>query len=887
MKKYLLFALLCLLQFSCTKDSPSDFVLGKGTNLAHWLSQSKARGEAREKFIQKADIEYIAQLGFQHVRLPIDEEQMWDENGKRHDDAFQLMFNCIDWCIENNLRVIIDLHILRSHHFNEEVKPLWTDPKAQQQFCDLWTDLSSALKKYPVSMVAYELMNEAVADDHEEWNVLQAKCFNTIRKIEKNRLIVIGSNRWQSPDTFDALKVPDDKNIILSYHFYSPFLLTHYHAGWSSTRVYTGPVHYPGVILSQEEFDALPEEQKDVARQYIGVKYNKDVLTKEMAKPIAKAKELGLRLYCGEYGVISEAPRADKIRWYKDMMSIFEENGIGSANWNYKSGNFGLINGDGSKNDDLINAITLPAPSFLHTQGHDMVNEKGEKIFLRGVGLGNWMLPEGYMWKFGKQGDRPRRMEKIVVDHIGKEKAEQFWKNFHKYYITEADIKRISELGYNSVRPALNSRLFISEKAPYEFVNEGFELLDNLIEWCNIYNLYVIIDMHGAPGGQTGQNIDDSPNDLPELYMDVKNQDLLEKLWVEIAKRYKDEPIVAAYDLLNEPLPENTGAAEKYKHLLVPLYERLIKAIREVDKKHMFTLEGYNWSNNWSEFTKPLDDNMFFQFHYYCWDNPTNLNDISNFLERREQLNTPIWVGETGERDNTIYFATSQYFKKNNVGWSFWPWKKMDTSNTPYSINMPEGWESVMAYSQEGKGAIPANAQKIFDELIENIKIENCKYFPDVVNAMFCRLPLKLEAENYGHDGFQQSYYVKDTQTMSPNYRKKEPVQIELIERSGDEQQGQAARRRSAGQAVKLAEGEWTAYKVNSCEPATYNVVLRATGTGTLCLNINGVKSNTNISETEWTDIKINPVNFKSGENDLKAEVISGEIKIDWISIEN
>ena len=526
--------------------------------------------------------------------------------------------------------------------------------------------------------------------------------------------------------------------------------------------------------------------------------------------------------------------------------------------------------------------ISVSAQSFLRTQGQDIVNEQGEKVFLRGVGLGNWMLPEGYMWKFGKQGDRPRRIEKIVADHIGQQKADQFWKAFRKNYITEADIKKISELGYNSVRPALNSKLFMSEIVPHDFIDEGFELLDNLVEWCKKYNIYVIIDMHGAPGGQTGQNIDDSPNDLPELYMDIKNQDLLEKLWVQIAKRYKDEPIVAAYDLLNEPLPENTGAAEKYKHLLVPLYERLIKAVREVDKKHMFTIEGYNWSNNWSEFTKPLDDNMFFQFHYYCWDNPTNLNDISHFLERREQLNTPIWVGETGEKDNTIYFATAQYFEKNNVGWSFWPWKKMDTNNTPYSINMPDGWESVRAYSQNGEGTIPSNAQKIFDELLENIKIENCVFYSDVVNAMFRRVPLKLEAENYGHDGYQKSYYVKDTQVMSPTYRKKEPVQIELIYR---EDEGQSARR-VQGQAIKLTESEWAAYKVNAEKQALYNVVLRVSGSGTLCFSINGEKSNTKVSASEWTEIKLSSVNFKTGENELKTEAISGTIKVDWINIQ-
>ena len=886
---YLLLALLSLTLYSCSNDSPDDFVLGKGTNLAHWLSQSRERGENREKFIQKSDIQYIAQLGFEHVRLPIDEEQMWDENGKRHDDAFQLMFNCIDWCIENDLRVVVDLHILRSHHFNAEEKPLWTDPQAQQQFCDLWSDLSAALKKYPVSMVAYELLNEAVADDPEEWNKLQIKCYETIRKSEKNRLIVFGSNRWQSPDTFDDLRVPDDKNIILSFHFYNPMLLTHYHASWSNTRTYTGPIHYPGILLTQEEFDALPENQKAPARSAVGVLCNKQTLTKAMEKPIALAKKLGVRLYCGEYGVIDEAPEADRLRWYRDIMAIFEENNISSANWNYKSKNFGFVFNDGSKNQGMINALLLPTQTFLRAKGHDFVNEKGEIVFLRGVGLGNWLLTEGYMWKFGGFGDRPRRIEKIVEDHIGKQNAEIFWKEYRKNYISEADIQKIAELGYNSVRPALNARVFMSEKAPYEFIDEGFELLDNLIEWCAKYNLYVIIDMHGAPGGQTGQNIDDSPNTLPELFMDVKYQDLLEKLWVKIADRYKDNPTVAAYDLLNEPLPEN-GSAEKYKHLLVPLYERLIKAIREVDKKHMFTLEGYNWSNNWSLFTKAYDDNMFFQFHYYCWDNPTSLNDISNFVKRRETLNTPIWVGETGERANDIYYATGQYFKKNNVGWSFWPWKKMDTSNTPYSINLPEGWESVRAYSQGGTGAIAPNAQKIFDELLENIKLENCKFFPDVVNAMLCRVPLKLEAENYGFDGYMKSYFVKDTTTMSPTYRKREPVQIELItmpNENDENQQGRNRNRRgSLGQALKLSEGEWTVYNIESVNPETYDVTIRVSGSGTLSLTINGVKSSTPVTADEWSEVKLAPTAFIAGENTLKAEAANGTVKIDWINIE-
>jgi endoglucanase len=528
----------------------------------------------------------------------------------------------------------------------------------------------------------------------------------------------------------------------------------------------------------------------------------------------------------------------------------------------------------------LFWAGSLSAQTFLRADGQNMVDESGKKILLQGVGLGNWMLPEGYMWKFGENGDRPRKIEKIVSDYLGEEKAAKFWKTYRQNYITEADIKRIAELGYNSVRPALNSRLFITESENNEFVDEGFELLDNLISWCKKYHIYVIIDMHGAPGGQTGQNIDDSPNDLPELFMNPKNEELLVKIWVKIANRYKNEPIVAAYDLLNEPLPDRTGAAEKYKDQLVPMYEKLIKAIREVDKKHMFTLEGYNWSNNWSLFDKKLDDNMFFQFHYYCWNNPDNLNDISEFLNKREQLNTPVWVGETGERNNTIYFATAQYFETNNIGWSFWPWKKMETVNTPYSIKAPAGWNEVAEHSRGREPIARVSPEETFKELLENIKLENCTYFPDVVNSMFRRIPLKLEAENYGHDGYLKSYFVKDTVTNSETYRTNEPVKIQML--------NQDKKSRKSDQVVELNSGEWTAYKVNSPDQQNCVILLqvKVKQAAEIAFSVNGKLANLKVDSSDWSEIKLDPQAFRKGENELKVEVKSGNINLDWINIQ-
>jgi endoglucanase len=196
-------------------------------------------------------------------------------------------------------------------------------------------------------MLAYELMNEPVADDPGDWNKLLARAFTVVRELEPNRTVVIGSNSWQSVNTFDELVVPDDDNIILSFHFYEPFLLSHYLTSWTFLKSYTGPVHYPGVILTREEFDALPQDQKKVAEDWVGRSFNKEILTGMMEKPLRVAKTIGLPLYCGEYGVFDKAPSADRLRWYTDILAIFKEHNVSSANWNYKSDRFGFIGDDG------------------------------------------------------------------------------------------------------------------------------------------------------------------------------------------------------------------------------------------------------------------------------------------------------------------------------------------------------------------------------------------------------------------------------------------------------------------------------------------------------------------------------------------------------------
>ena len=517
------------------------------------------------------------------------------------------------------------------------------------------------------------------------------------------------------------------------------------------------------------------------------------------------------------------------------------------------------------------------AAGFLRTQGQNIVDENGNAVLLRGVGLGNWLLPEGYMWKFGDRGDRPRRIEAIVNELIGPQSSERFWLEFRRNYITEVDIRRIAELGFNSVRPALNARRFLTEGENITYVPEGFELLDNLIKWCKKYNVYVIIDMHGAPGGQTGANIDDSPRDEVELFTDPRNQDRLVDLWVKIADRYKNEPFVAAYDLLNEPLPQRTGAAEKYKDQLDPLYRRLTQAIRVVDKWHMITLEGADWANDWSVFTERFDDNLFYQFHYYCWDRPDNLKSIAHYISWREKLGAPIWVGETGEKGNTIYWGTMQYFEANNIGWSFWPWKKMDADNSPYSIKKPAGWDDIVAFSQGQGKPSPEIAQKAFDELLENIKLESCVFFPDVVNAMFRRVPGKVEAENYGHEGAGMSYFVKDAGQKSKYYRISEPVPVEQVV-SGD-------RRFSSDQSIRLKAEEWTAYTIHSLTAKEYKVIARIKAEdapSVFRFSIRQIEQTMPVIGGDWMEVDLGSVKLSEGANRFKIMVKSGMILFDW-----
>lgn len=351
-------AVACTCVDRAAAQANSGFHVKRGTNISHWLSQSRERGTERAAYFTEKDVVFIKGHGFDHIRIPVDEEQLWTEDNNKVAEAFNLLHQALQWCYLNNMKAIVDLHILRSHHFNAREKPLWTQVAAQERFFQCWRELSDELKRYPNTMLAYELMNEPVADSAAEWNLLLARCIQAIREKEPQRTLVVGSNRWQSLSTFPELQVPaGDPNILLSFHYYNPFYFTHHTASWTNIRDYSGPVHYPGPTITRQELESLPASVRNMLPG--GEKpYNADTIQAQMQTAIQVAKRLQLPLYCGEWGCLNTVPRKDRLRWYKDVRKVLERNNIGWSNWDYKGGGFGILGEEAKPDKGLLRALT-------------------------------------------------------------------------------------------------------------------------------------------------------------------------------------------------------------------------------------------------------------------------------------------------------------------------------------------------------------------------------------------------------------------------------------------------------------------------------------------------------------------------------------------------
>ena len=392
---------------------------------------------------------------------------------------------------------------------------------------------------------------------------------------------------------------------------------------------------------------------------------------------------------------------------------------------------------------------------FVSAGGRHIVNGAGTPFLLRGVGLGSWLLPEGYMWGMPEGADRPRRIERLVSKLIGSKESERFWETYWDRYITEADVRRIADEGFNSVRLPINARYLTGSDHSGTLLESRVARIDRLIEWCRRHRLYVILDLHGAPGGQTGTNIDDSAFDRPDLFVVAENQERTIEIWRSLAERYRDEWIVAGYDLLNEPLP---NWFSEYNEQVLPLYRRITEAIREVDMRHMIILEGVHWATDWSIFTDRIDDNIMLQFHKY-WNNPDR-ESLKPYLSIRDAWNVPIFMGEGGENNSDWYAGAFRLFEDLEISWNFWTWKKVDTTNSPASIEKPEGWEEIVAVDVAEENPPPDElcARHILKEFLDNLSLDRCDYRGDVVRSLFRRPPVRIPAIFYAFEDRGRGY---------------------------------------------------------------------------------------------------------------------------------
>ena len=374
----------------------------------------------------------------------------------------------------------------------------------------------------------------------------------------------------------------------------------------------------------------------------------------------------------------------------------------------------------------------MPKDKFVRVDGEYLIEPDGDTLFIKGTNLGNWLNPEGYMFGFSKTNSAAM-IDRMFCELVGPDFTAEFWKMFKDNYVTREDIGFIASTGANTIRVPFHYKLFTDEDyMGLKSDQDGFKRLDDVIGWGREFGLYVILDMHDAPGGQTGDNIDDSYG-YPWLFESEESQKLFCRIWRDIAEYYRNEPVVLAYDLINEPIAPYFENVDELNALLEPLHKRVTAVIREVDPNHIIMLGAPQWNGNFSPFADwTYDDNIMYTCHRYGGD--ASVAAIGNFIEFKAKTNLPMYMGEIGHNTDEWQEAFCIAMEQSNIGYTFWPYTKI--RNSCFSgIVPPENWKEVIAFSEaprstyfEIRAARPdqAVARKAMTDFIEASRFENC-----------------------------------------------------------------------------------------------------------------------------------------------------------------
>ena len=546
-----------------------------------------------------------------------------------------------------------------------------------------------------------------------------------------------------------------------------------------------------------------------------------------------------------------------------------------------------------------INYNLTAQPNLLQTQGKKIINQNGEEILLRGIGLGQYMLLEPYMWGINNPQNNKSDTQQAILSSFAKltgwDNVNAFMDEYRKNFMTEADVQMLKEAGFNSIRLPMHYNLFIEKEAEDNtFIETGFDMIDNLLSWCDKYEVWLILDMHAVPGGQsTDKNISDSYS--PGLWNGntdgtaAQYQTKLITLWKELARRYADKEWIGGYDLINEimyypPAPRDLSVEIR------DLYIRITAAIREVDQNHIIFIEGNGYANDHKNLTPPWDNNMVYSFHRY-WCNNYQA-DIQYMLNQSNQTNTPLWMGESGENSNTWFTAAIEMLEQSNVGWAWWSYKKVSNISGIVSVPRPANWDKILNYLEsatDNSASLGLNAQNVKASLMglaENVKLENSKINKDVVYAMMEQpynnnvkpysdkeLPGRLEAIEYdlGRNGFAYNETgILGRESMNAGaYNegwagRNDAVDIEYC-----------ADPESNGYNIGwIAMGEWLNYTVNVSKQGKYKVKMKyssdVTGNVTIKLNNEPVFMLVTLPNTgAWTNYKL----FEFGEIEINQGI--------------
>lgn len=517
----------------------------------------------------------------------------------------------------------------------------------------------------------------------------------------------------------------------------------------------------------------------------------------------------------------------------------------------------------------LLVSPACAAKDFLRTQGTQIVDASGKPVILRGMGLGGWMLQEGYMLDIDGVGTQ-RSIHARIAELIGPAKADAFYQAWRDHHTTKADIDAMARWGFNSVRLPMHYALHTLpvEQEPVAggqtWVEEGFRRTDELLAWAKANDLYVILDLHAAPGGQgNDHNIADRDPATPSLWDDPRHQDKMVALWKTLAQRYKDEPYIAAYDIINEPnwgfadKADTNGCKETGNAPLKDLLVRTTRAIREVDTRHIIVIEGNCWGNNYRGVLDdgPWDDNLVISFHKY-W-NATTRESIADALALRDTHRMPLWLGETGENSNDWFARTVALVEGEGIGWAWWPLKKIRYNN-PLQIVPNEGYRQVLAY-WKGEGPKPsaeAAEAALMRFATEDVRYENNVQHPDVIDALF-RAPhsdrsVPFKPHGIGEAGGAIAAVDFDMGRNGVAYHDLTPANHHISDGGERVVWNPAMAYRNDGvdlgtdaegrlHVAGLQRDEWLKYTFDAGAGGTYRLVLEGRGEGRVSLVLNGV----------------------------------------------